>query len=68
MEFWFFEDIYLLAAATMFSTDVKIGQTILCSYDFFHLYFTCLWHFFLEKDTKIETLSSYQEILLRLKK
>lgn len=63
-----FEDIYLLAAATMISTDVKIGQVVLCSYDFFHLYYTCLWHFFLDKDTKIESLSSYQEILSRLRK
>lgn len=63
-----FEEIYLLAAATMFSTDVKIGQVVLCSYDYFHLYFTCLWHFFLEKETKMESLSSYQQIMSRLRK
>lgn len=63
-----FEDMYLLAATTMFSTDVKIGQVVLCSYDYFYLYFTCLWHFYLEKDTKIDTLPSYQNIMSRLKK
>jgi hypothetical protein len=63
-----FKEMYTLAAAAMFSTDVKVGQVVLCSYDYFHLYFTCLWFFFLEKDTKIESLASYQDLMARLKK
>lgn len=63
-----FEELYTLAAATMFSTDVKVGQVVLCSYDYFHLYFNCLWYFFLEKDTKLESLASYQVMMARLRK
>jgi|LauGreDrversion4_1035100.scaffolds.fasta_scaffold116359_3 NAD(P)H-dependent flavin oxidoreductase YrpB (nitropropane dioxygenase family) len=63
-----FKEMYTFAAAAMFSTDVKVGQVVLCSYDYFHLYFTCLWFFFLEKDTKIESLASYQDLMARLKK
>ena len=57
-----FEELYILAAATMISTDIKIGQTVLCSYDFFHLYYTCLWYFFQEKTRKIETLPEYKRL------
>jgi hypothetical protein len=63
-----FEEMYTLAAATMISTDVKIGQAVLCSFDYFHLYYTCLWHFFLDKKQNIEALSSYQKIVMLLKK
>lgn len=57
-----FEELYLLSAATMFSTDVKIGQSILCSYDFFHLYYTCLWYFFIDISKKIDTVPEYQQL------
>jgi len=57
-----FKELYILAAATMISTDIKIGQTVLCSYDFFHLYYTCLWYFFQEKTRKIETLPEYKRL------
>lgn len=57
-----FEELYILSAATMFSTDVKIGQSVLCSYDFFYLYYTCLWYFIMDKSRKIETISEYQQL------
>jgi hypothetical protein len=41
-----FNELYLLAAGRMFSTNPEIGQAVLCSYDTFHLYYSCLWHFF----------------------
>lgn len=41
-----FEELYLLSAATMFSTDVKIGQSVLCSYDFF-IYIILVYGIFL---------------------
>jgi regulatory protein YycH of two-component signal transduction system YycFG len=63
-----FEELYQFAAASMISTDVKIGQAILCSYDHFYLYYTCLWHFFMNKPQKIESLKEYQELLFRLRK
>lgn len=50
----YWEEVYLLAAATMFSTDVTIGQAVLCSYDYFAIYYTCLWHFFIDKSTSSE--------------
>lgn len=57
-----FEELYLLSAATMFSTDVKIGQSVLCSYDFFHLYYTCVWYFFTDPSHNIETIPEYQKL------
>jgi hypothetical protein len=57
-----FEELYILSAATMFSTDFKIGQSVLCSYDFFYLYYTCLWYFFMDTSRKIETIAEYQKL------
>jgi hypothetical protein len=57
-----FEELYLLSAATMFSTDLNIGQSVLCSYDFFYLYYTCLWYFFIDTSRKIETIAEYQKL------
>lgn len=42
----FFADLYLQAAGQMFSIDPKIGQAVLCSYDTFHLYYACVWYFY----------------------
>ena len=63
-----FEELYLLAAATMISTDIKIGQAILCSYDFFHLYYTCLWYFLCDPQRKIETIPEYQRLYTMFRK
>ena len=63
-----FEELYILSAATMFSTDVKIGQSVLCSYDFFYLYYTCLWHFFMNPSRKIETIPEYQQLRCMFRK
>jgi hypothetical protein len=41
-----FKQLYLHAAARMFSEDPNIGQSVLCSYDTFHWYFSCIWHFY----------------------
>lgn len=40
-----FIELYELAAARMFSTEISIGQAVLCSYDTLHLYFYCIWHY-----------------------
>jgi hypothetical protein len=63
-----FEELYILSAAIMFSTDVKIGQSVLCSYDFFYLYYTCLWYFFMDKSRKIEIIPEYQKLCCMFKK
>lgn len=41
-----FEELYLHAAGRMFSEDPNIGQSVLCSYDTFHWYFSCIWYFY----------------------
>jgi len=63
-----FEEIYLLSAATMISTDMKTGQTILFSYDYFHLFYSCLWYYFHDKNKKIELMPEYIKLCLLLKK
>jgi hypothetical protein len=57
-----------LAAATMISTDPKVGQTILFSYDYFDLMYVCLWHFFTKNNKKIEYIPEYQKLFFLLKK
>jgi hypothetical protein len=66
MEEWFlktntesnFKDLYLSAAGRMFSTDLRIGQAVACSYDTFHLYYACIWALY--NNHNIESLSEYQ--------
>ena len=70
MEEWFlktntesesiFKDLYLLAAGRMFSTDLRIGQAVICSYDTFHLYYACIWGLYHNKC--ILELSEYQTL------
>jgi len=55
-----FHTLYEYAAARMFSTDPKIGQAVLCSYDTFAWYFSCVWHHLLEND--IDKLPEYQQL------
>lgn len=42
----YFQEMYLFAAGQMLSLDPKIGQAVLCSYDTLHLYFACIWFFY----------------------
>lgn len=68
MEEWFeytttkneFKELYLYAAGRMFSTDLRIGQAIICSYDTFHLYYTCIWHLYNGKE--ITHLEEYKNL------
>jgi hypothetical protein len=72
MEEWFlktesnplFKDLYLLAAGRMFSIDLRIGQAVICSYDTFHLYYTCIWYFLQEQqeNTDITKINEYQTL------
>jgi hypothetical protein len=67
MEEWFlktkfvFKDLYLSAAGRMFSTDLRIGQAVVCSYDTFHLYYSCIWALYHNK-CNIESLSEYKTL------
>ena len=59
-----FRTLYEYAAGRMFSTDLKIGQAVLCSYDTFPWYFSCVWHYLVdpkEKNTIIHSVE-YQTL------
>ena len=58
----FFQDMYLHAAGQMFSTDLQIGQAILCSYDTFNLYFACVWYFYVGGISGLLMCSEYQKL------
>ena len=59
-----FETLYSHAAGRMFSLDLTIGQAVLCAYDTFHWYYTCLWYFL---NGKVIEMASCEEYL-KLKK
>ena len=40
-----FHDIYIKAAGQMLSTSPDIGHAVVCSYDTFTWYYTCVWHY-----------------------
>lgn len=62
MHDYIFQEIYMNAAARMFSTDVKIGQAVACSYDTFNWYFTCCWHFYVGGVSAVKTCSEYKKL------
>ena len=55
-----FKELYLSAAGRMFSTDLRIGQAVICSYDTFHLYYTCIWHLYTSGE--ITHLEEYKKL------
>jgi hypothetical protein len=58
-----FRTLYEYAAGRMFSTDPKIGQAVLCSYDTFPWYFSCVWYYVLEsKEKPVVELQEYQAL------
>lgn len=56
-----FRTLYEYAAGRMFSTDPKIGQAVLCSYDTFPWYFSCVWHF-ISKEKNVVELPEYPQL------
>ena len=40
-----FQELYRLAAAKMLSEDLKIGQAVICCYDYFYLFHPCMCTF-----------------------
>ena len=63
-----FRTLYEYAAGRMFSTDPKIGQAVLCSYDTFPWYFSCVWHYLMNvsenesKEKNVVELQEYQNL------
>ena len=62
-----FQNLYQHGAAKMFSLDQEIGLAVLCSYDYFHLYFSCLWFYFHGGRTSLVGSSEYEQLLNRVK-
>lgn len=46
----FFSELYESAAGQMLSTDLKIGQAVVCSYDTFAMYHTAIWLYLVRGD------------------
>ena len=57
-----FQKLYEYAAGRLFSTDPRIGQAVICSYDTFSWYFTCIWHYLQDKNHPIHELTEYQSL------
>ena len=63
-----FRTLYEYAAGRMFSTDPKIGQAVLCSYDTFPWYFSCIWHYLMHlrenrsEEKCVVELQEYQQL------
>lgn len=58
----FFQDLYLHAAGQMFSTDPKIGQAVLCSYDTLHMYYACVWFFYVGGVSALLSCAEYKKL------
>jgi hypothetical protein len=57
-----FRDLYEKAAGQMFSTDLKIGQAVMCSYDCFSWYHTCVWFHLVDENTNLEKIVEYNKL------
>ncbi len=57
-----FRELYLYAAGRMFSTEHKIGQAVLCSYDTFHYYYSCIWYYLHGGSSSLLSCKEYQQL------
>lgn len=62
-----FQNLYDLAAGKMFSIDRTIGQCVLFSYDYWHLFHKCMYVYFHFPEKFDETHSCYLQILEKIK-
>jgi hypothetical protein len=62
-----FQELYALAAGRMFSTDPKIGQAVLCSFDYFSEYHTVVWYYLLDGYSAAIKCPSYENLCNNLK-
>jgi len=63
-----FAELYEIAAAQMISTDYKIGQAVLMSYDYFRLFHPCLCTFLNTPEAFNETCRYYIQLKYALTK
>jgi hypothetical protein len=59
---YFFQELYKRAAARMFSESQNIGQVVLCSYDTFHWYYTCVWYYIHGGISSLSSISEYNHL------
>lgn len=57
-----FQDLYKSAAARMFSESMEIGQAVLCSYDTFSWYHTCVWFYLNSGITEVISCAEYNNL------
>jgi len=57
-----FYDLYILAAGCMFSTDPKIGQAVICSYDTLVHYHTIVWFFLHGGFSAVKSCPAYEKL------
>jgi len=62
-----FLQLYVKAAAQMLSEDPLIGQVVLCSYDYFNLYFSCIWFYLHGGKTSLKGSVEYTRLAEILK-
>lgn len=62
-----FRELYEKAAGRMFSEDPLIGQVVLCSYDFFNLYYSCVWFYLHGGHTGLISCAEYIRLAELLK-
>jgi hypothetical protein len=60
-----FQDLYKNAAATMFSTSPEIGHAVLCSYDYFNKFHTCVWHYLNGGEYSLCSCLQFQELVAK---
>ena len=58
----YFKKLYIKAAGRMFSTDPKIGQAVLCSYDTFIWYYGCMWHYLRAGNSGLKQCIEYKKL------
>jgi hypothetical protein len=58
----FFQDLYRHAAGRMFSESLEIGQAVVCSYDTFHLYYSCVWYYLHGGTSSLSAIEEYKKL------
>jgi len=58
----FFRELYLHAAGRMFSESPEIGQAVVCSYDTFHLYYSCVWYYLQGGVSSLSAIEEYKKL------
>lgn len=58
----FFQDLYRHAAGRMFSESLEIGQAVACSYDTFHLYYSCVWYYLQGGVSSLSAIEEFTKI------